>query len=518
MINRRLVLVDLLAVAGLAVLAAVLRADRFMTVPAFTDETQEVLLALDWLAAGGINLVGVSFYLGGLSTWLLMLLFWLGAPVEAPRLLSLALGVLTVLATYGLGRELGGRPAALLAGGLLATNLPHVVVNSHIAWSHCLTPFFTTVALWLASRALRRDQPALLPPAALVLGLGLQTHPIAVIVVPGLAAGVLLTAHGRRWLGTGWPWLALAAGAVAYANMLWHLLSRGGQTLAEARSRDYAFHPAASPAEWLEILGALGLQLARLIGSSFAPAVGQPTYPITVTLVGVTVLASIGAVAAPRRGQAMVPLMVVSGAALMALIGGEYQPLPHGSVRFLMPLVPAIFALAGLGAVQVGRWLAARSSRLTGTIAVGLLGLALVTGPVLTLRQYLDWYSAHPWLGGFNTFALVVGDLATREWTGPPVYLDTSLHVDASSDAGTLHRALVMVIRARGGEVASLRRSQRQTLRSLREQIAPDLRVLVLRRDLARQLASEGAVLTPIGDASRVIDPAVGEVRLYRLE
>src|SRR6185295_8474488 len=46
-----------------------------------------------------------------------------------------------------------GQIVGLLAAGLFATNGPHVVVNSHIAWSNCLTPLLTTLAFWALVRA-----------------------------------------------------------------------------------------------------------------------------------------------------------------------------------------------------------------------------------------------------------------------------------------------------------------------------------------------------------------------------
>ena len=71
-------LFDLATLALLTLGAVWLRADRLMTAPAFADESMEVLLALDTLAAGRLNLVGVSSFLGGLHTWLLMAVVTLG--------------------------------------------------------------------------------------------------------------------------------------------------------------------------------------------------------------------------------------------------------------------------------------------------------------------------------------------------------------------------------------------------------------------------------------------------------
>src|SRR5207248_5461599 len=130
----------------------------------------------------------------------------------------LALGALTVALTYWLAREWWpGRAAALLAGALLAASGAHAVVASHVAWSNCTTPFYTTLAAALLARAVRRGTPRLLPAAGLAAGLALQTHPAALPVLLALAACGLW--HSRRlgWLRTPWPAAAVAAFVVAYS-------------------------------------------------------------------------------------------------------------------------------------------------------------------------------------------------------------------------------------------------------------------------------------------------------------
>src|SRR6185436_2281173 len=116
-----------------------------------------------------------------------------------------ALGALTIVPAYLLARELamgGGasRGRAILAGalaaGLLAVNAGHVIVNSHVAWGNCITPLFTTTAIWLLARAARlsSDRPAqgrlrastglLIVLGGLAFGLALQTHPSVAALLP----------------------------------------------------------------------------------------------------------------------------------------------------------------------------------------------------------------------------------------------------------------------------------------------------------------------------------------------
>ena len=71
------------------------------------------------------------------------------------RALVLTFGVLSVLATYLLGRAWGGQVGGLLAGGLLSPAASHIVVVSHVGWSNSITPLFTTLAVWALDQAVR---------------------------------------------------------------------------------------------------------------------------------------------------------------------------------------------------------------------------------------------------------------------------------------------------------------------------------------------------------------------------
>jgi hypothetical protein len=148
---------------------------------------------------------------------------------------------------------------------------------------------------------------------------------------------------------------------------------------------------------------------------------------------------------------------------------------------------------------------------------VGLVCALLALWPALTTRAYLDWYAERPWLGAFNEFALATAGTAAERYPGRRVYLDTSLHDDLSSDAGTMHRSLTMLLRLHGNEPVTLARRQRQSARAVWDQLGGAPGPAVLRRDHAQALEKEGAALTPVGEATRVLDPAEGEFRLYEL-
>ena len=116
------------------------------------------------------------------------------------------LGALTVLPTYLLGRTIGlslaGDRARSAAPGhhdrdagrlLLALAPAHIVVNSHIAWSNCLTPLFATLGLWLTTLALAGGARAAHRGRADVRARR-QTHPTGALLLPGVALGVAIVA------------------------------------------------------------------------------------------------------------------------------------------------------------------------------------------------------------------------------------------------------------------------------------------------------------------------------------
>ena len=85
-----------LAVAALALAA---RLPALQLVPHLTDESAEVLYARDILVAGTRPLVHTDAYNGAFWAWLMAgwIKLWPADP-QAPRLLSLALALATVLA------------------------------------------------------------------------------------------------------------------------------------------------------------------------------------------------------------------------------------------------------------------------------------------------------------------------------------------------------------------------------------------------------------------------------------
>lgn len=184
-------------VVGLMALAFAVRIPYLMSAPRFTDESIEALHALAIYADGLRPLTGPEEYIGPLHAYLIAAVLWVAGPSPAiPRLVSLVAGVLTVAATYALARQLGGRPAGIVAGLLLSVLPLHVTVNSHVGWSSCLTPLVTTGAVLLLLRG-RAGYAAL--GAGVATGLAIQTHPSAVALVPAIVTWLLLADGRAAW-------------------------------------------------------------------------------------------------------------------------------------------------------------------------------------------------------------------------------------------------------------------------------------------------------------------------------
>ena len=75
--------------------------------------------------------------------------------------------------------------------------------------------------------------------SGLFWGLALQTHPLVVAFLPGVALFLLCSAPAS--LRTRWPYLAACLFLVAYSNMIIYNLTTGFHTIKTAKSRDAGY-------------------------------------------------------------------------------------------------------------------------------------------------------------------------------------------------------------------------------------------------------------------------------------
>jgi hypothetical protein len=230
----------------------------------------------------------------------------------------------------------------------------------------------------------------MLPLAGLLLGLALQTHPLVVALLPGIALGVVL----RDWriVRTPWPWLAAALFLVGYANVLAYNAGQGFESLTSAqRMRSEYAQDQASASGYLPTAASMLLLLGRIVGGAVDQRESAQAYLAdpSVLLMGALVLAGIGLLAARRQ---LLPLLACAGFLLiLPAANPKFQTLL--TTRYLMPIVPLLFACAALALVwlvtlTLQRWPSTRRRPLLAALLVGLFLAAL---PLISLDRYYQF-------------------------------------------------------------------------------------------------------------------------------
>lgn len=398
--------------------------------PQFPSISTTILLALDVAEGRVFPLVDQAPYLGAPFVYLLAAVYKIFGPsVEATLAVPWAIGGLTVLPTYLLGREIGGRTAGLVAGGLLAASAAHTVITSHVPLSHSLTPLVATTTLWLVARASHRLEGRSLALAGFGAGLSLQTHPTVAPLLLGAALGAVL--RRSSWLRGRTPYLAAALMLFGYSTLLASFIQSRFDVVADvqgkqARYLDADVDPNEDPdrSPYVNNLEQLELSLLRLTsGALLERTPGASSLPDPLDLV-LPALALGGIALATARGDRMLAAAFVAGVLFPPLFSGKYKPILDG--RYLMPLVPVLFVGAGKLLAEVGRW---AGSRLGGRwIGASLVGLALALLVTQQLRNLESFYRVS-WEAGFSNelYLRTMGQVMVGRADGDAVVLDAQL-------------------------------------------------------------------------------------------
>jgi Dolichyl-phosphate-mannose-protein mannosyltransferase len=401
--------VDVLVVGALVALAGAVRWPNLLLSPQFPSVSDTILAALDVAEGRAFYLHDSAPYLGAPFIWLLALVYRVFGPsIEVTLLVPWAIGALTVVPTYLLGRELAGRLGGLFAAVLLATAGAHVVVTSHVALSHSLTPLCSTFTLWLLARAIVRRSGWSLALAGLGAGISLQTHPTVLPLLAGSAVAVLLVRPA--WLRTRWPYVALALVVVGYSTLLVNHVQTGFEVVADIETKqDEYFEGGAEAGEaadrglYLTNLANLSVSLARMASGEIDERPTRTDYLSDPWVLSYPVLAVLGALIAARRGN---PLLLVALALAVfwpPLLSGKYKPILDG--RYLMPDLPVIFVdiAVAFGALTGLVTRGTPAIRLAGGAVLLVGAVALILHPLVPLERFYeesqeDGFSNAPYL------------------------------------------------------------------------------------------------------------------------
>jgi len=425
---------DLLIGGALSLAGALTRVPYLALIPVFEDEALQTVYALAIRPGEFLPLVGNDPYAGPLFSYILAVSMRVFASPVTPRIVAMVMGALTVGLTYLLARALSlAWPWAALAGLLMAANPHHILINSHYAGTTYALPLFSTAFLLALALAVKRESGPWRVAAGALLGLALQTNPVPLLMLPGVAVWFLIQRKPRIGLRTRWPYLAAVAFLVAYAPVILYNLQTGLAGVSAAESgRSYLWQPNPSPAAFAQNLWRLTLQLCRQVSGVLE---GDETLQ---SLLGAPLLFSAWAIAgliyAARRGLTLPALAVGSQLLIMPWLSNHYGL--TGTTRFTNQLTPLIFVAMAALAASVWNRVQARPqssvvvlrpptfaySRAAGR-ATCILLVALSLWPLTSLFRYYDHKVA---AGETNAHYFAFADEFMRQWHGEKIFLSSS--------------------------------------------------------------------------------------------
>jgi 4-amino-4-deoxy-L-arabinose transferase-like glycosyltransferase len=402
--------------AALALAALAVRLPELLTLPAFRDELAEVVRGLHIYRGLSYPLTNEALDIGAFFNYLVALLFaGAGPDPYTPRLLVTMFGAATAALTYALARMLtGARLPALLAGSFLATNSMHILIG-HVAWSNCMTPFWTTATLLALATGRTRRRPDGLPGtralllAGLCAGLALQTHSSVVVFLLGI--GVWLWWPGPAWrLRLRRPafWGFHGMFLLAYTNMIiFNILNPLASWYHVVEHKGYALAGAA-PGSATVALGAgypdnLLALLVEWVRANSADTINYDSvarYLADPQMIVYGALLVAGVVLAVRRKYWLLLAPIACGVLILPLFNRDYQFEIHTRyIGFLLPLgaILTAFAACRRGCAPPGRMVPSQPApgvgggghrRVAGALPVARAGRLLRRGKRRRAQQH----------------------------------------------------------------------------------------------------------------------------------
>ena len=422
--NRSRLKWDILIAAALTLGGVLTRAPYMTLLPVFTDCILQPIYALNIRPGEYMPLVGNDPYAGAIFLYILAVALRIYTSPLTPIIVIVLMGALTVGLTCLLARALGlSRWWATLAGLLMMANPAHILVNSHVAGASYLVPFFGTAFLLALALAVKRESGPWLIASGALLGLAMQTNPILVLTLPGVALWFLLQRKSHIGLMTRWPYLAAVAFIAAYSPVIIYNVQSGLEGVKEAQIRDYIWQPNPSPTVYIQNLGHLVLQLGRQVSGVLD---GNESLQ---DLAGLPVLYcawAIGGLAyAARRGQSLPALAVGSQVFITPWLSNYYGMTIE--TRFTNHLTPLIVVSMCVLAAHMLKFMRDRVTHLAARRLTGLAAALFVALSLWPLTLLFHYYDHQVNAGRTNAPHWAFADEFLRQWHGEKIYLSETL-------------------------------------------------------------------------------------------
>jgi 4-amino-4-deoxy-L-arabinose transferase-like glycosyltransferase len=375
----------------------------------------------------------------------------LGVSPTAVRIIpALAGGAVVVIAARCAALFGAGRFGRVLAA-LTTACAPVIFTSVHVDNTTPLDLLLWAAVVACVATALLRDRPRWWLGAGTAAGLGLENDNLMLLLLAGIAVGLLISAQ-RQVLRTRWPWLGAAVAAVIWApNLIWEAANGWPQLAMAAALRsentsagDYA---AGLPIQLLYI----GLLVAPVAVAGFVRLWRTPELRFiaaAATLVLVYVLAWIPGKAYYADGMAPAVLAAGSAAAEQWIARGR-RPRARTALLIAAPLIglvilPEALPVVPVSAVHTLPASAQQSSDLGDTIGWPQLTRAVAAQDAALTRAghpptaiFTGYYGEAAALGvldaGYHLPPVLSGHNAYWMW-GPGKAADTTvLAVDALS-------------------------------------------------------------------------------------
>lgn len=407
-------------------LALAVRLPDYRLIPYYHDEWGEVYLAYQIYHQHILPLHDAGKDIGALFNYVLAGLFYLFGPrLYLPRLMVTLFSAATVPLTYKLARQLAGNYVAVLAALGEATSVI-AIINSHLAWSNELTPFFVVAAALATVNWLKHSSRWGLFGAGLLWGLALQTHSSVLALLPGLLL-FLVWPRGQESLyrraGFGLGFLGFAVG---YANMIYYnLVSHFGSVRWIFARKGYALAAHHSPAAFVAHLGSMWIEFMRSLGSFVGPIGAHATVPQIIASSLLFVLLVLGATLLRGQARNLLLALAASDFTLIPLLNHSYY-FPNDT-RYILDLLPFGYVFAALVAGRLLELVARYRPRplMIGSVGAVVLASLALLWPLPSLAGYYGQAWAD---GATNRPAIQLMQTIRRLSPARTVLLDSRAH------------------------------------------------------------------------------------------